>query len=33
VLETVYLILLVAAFVAVGATAFLIVYKLFAGQR
>lgn len=32
-LETAYLIMLVAAFVVVGALAFLVVFKLFAGQR
>ncbi len=32
-LEVVYLVVLVAAFVAIGAMAFLIVYKLYAGQR
>jgi hypothetical protein len=33
VLASVYLVMLIAAFLAVGALAALVVYKLFAGQR
>lgn len=32
-METTYLVLLIASFLAIGAMAVLIIFKLFAGQR